>query len=73
MARSRQDVRQFISGQELVASERLFGHRGRKGRNDKDLPKKEDKTGEQDPKEEKCGWGPDYLFHIHICIRMYSH
>ena len=21
--------------------------------------KEEDKTGEQDPKEEKCGWGPD--------------
>ena len=25
----------------------------------KPYPKEEDKMGEQDPKEEKCGWGPD--------------
>ena len=25
----------------------------------KPYPKEEDKTGEQDPKEEKCGWGPN--------------
>ena len=24
----------------------------------KPYPKEEDKMGEQDPKEEKCGWGP---------------
>ena len=34
----RQDVRQFVPGQELVASKSLFGHRGRKGRNGKALP-----------------------------------
>ena len=124
MAWHRQDVRQFVPGQKLVASERLFGHRGRKGRNGKALPKRSnakweptsnaaaasvptmvrqdtpwpgtgkmsgnlfqdrnwllpkgylategekeemakpypkegDKMGEQDPKEEKCGWGPN--------------
>ena len=25
----------------------------------KPYPKEEDKVGEQDPKEEKCGWGPN--------------
>ena len=40
MAWHRQDVRQFVPGQKLVASERLFGHRGRKGRNGKALPKR---------------------------------
>ena len=28
----------------------------------KPYPKGEDRTGEQDPKEEKCGWGPDCPF-----------
>ena len=40
MAQCRQDVRQFVPGQELVASKRLFGCRGRKGRNGKALPKR---------------------------------
>ena len=60
MAWHRQDVRQFVPGLELVASKRLFGHRGRKGRNSKAYPNEEDKMGEQDPKEEKCGRGPDF-------------
>ena len=45
MAWYRQDVRQFVPGQELVASERLFGHRGRKGRNGKALPKRRRQNG----------------------------
>ena len=56
MAWCRQDVRHSVPGQELVASERLLGHRG-KGKNGKPYPKEEDKTEEQDPKEEKCGCG----------------
>ena len=28
----------------------------------KPYPKEEDKMGEQDPKEEKCGWGPNCPF-----------
>ena len=39
MARHRHHVRQSVPGQELVASERLFGHR-EKGRNGKTLPKR---------------------------------
>ena len=38
MAQCRQDVRQFVPGQELVVYKRSFGHRGRKGRNGKALP-----------------------------------
>ena len=34
------DVRQFVSGQELVASKRLFSHRRRKRGNSKTLPKR---------------------------------
>ena len=45
MAQHRQDVRQFVPGQELVAPERLFGHRGRKGRNGKSLPKRRRQNG----------------------------
>ena len=57
MARCRQHVRQSVPGQELVASQRLFGHR-EKGRNGKALPRRRRHNGEQVPKEEKCGWGP---------------
>ena len=39
MAQHRQHVRQSVPGQELVASQRLSGHRG-KGRNSKPLPKR---------------------------------
>ena len=41
---ARQHVRQSVPGQELVASERLFGHR-EKGRNGKALPKRRRQNG----------------------------
>ena len=56
MAQCRQDVRQFVQGQELVASERLFSHGRRKRGSSKTLPKG------RNQKEEKCGWGPNCPF-----------
>ena len=57
MAWHRQHVRQSVPGEELLASERLFGHR-EKEEMAKPYLEEGDKTEEQDPKEEKCGWGP---------------
>ena len=59
MARHRQDVRQFVPGQELVDYKGYLATEGEKEEMVKPYPKKENKMGEQDPKEEKCGWGPD--------------
>ena len=57
MAWHRHHVRQSVPGQELVASKRLFATE-KKEEMAKPYPKEEDKMEEQDPKEEKCGWGP---------------
>ena len=59
MARSRQDVRQFVPGQELVAFKRLSSHRRRKRGGSKVLPKRRRQNRRTGSKEEKCGWGPN--------------
>ena len=37
----------------------IWPQREKKEEMAKPYPKEEDKVGEQDPKEEKCGWGPN--------------
>ena len=58
MAQCRHHVRQSVPGQELVLLKDYLATEGEKEEMAKPYPKEEDKTEEQDPKEEKCGWGP---------------
>ena len=61
MARAGKMSGNLFQERNWVASERLFGHGRKKGKNVKPYPN-EDKTGELDPREEKCGWGSDCPF-----------
>ena len=66
MAQYRQDVRQFVPGQELVSSKRLFGHRGRKGGNGKALPKRrETKWENKIPRKRSVVGGTTALYARH--------
>ena len=65
LGQHRHHVRKSVPGQELVTSERLFGHRG-KGRNGKALPKrKKTKWRNKIPKRKSVVGGLDALYARH--------
>ena len=65
MAWHRQDVRQSVPGQELVASKRLFGHRGKRKKWQSPTQKKKTKWKNKIPKRKSVVGGLDALYARH--------